>query len=126
MEICSRGRTVAPHGQNIAVTAALVEDWKFSLQIAIFQYKGESGYGFILTDGDGRFLCAMVGLLEGVFQLKIVEAIEIWEALSWIRLHRSNVGVVYLNSQIVINVPYSNEIDNSEFGLQIGKLMWRL
>ncbi|KAK6118703.1 hypothetical protein DH2020_047560 [Rehmannia glutinosa] len=67
---------------------------KCNVDGAIFAQKGLIGFGCVVHDGQGIFRAAKQGIMPGLDNAMLAEAITIREALSWIKEKFTNAAVV--------------------------------
>ncbi|KAM7252952.1 hypothetical protein ACFE04_025570 [Oxalis oulophora] len=93
-----------------------VAEWNCSVDAAIFESEGKSGFGFVIRRSGGQFLYAVSGTLPGVFQARIMEALAIREALSWIKNIFHNPGIIRTDCKEMALAINSDQENLSEFG----------
>ena len=53
--------------------------------MAVFHDEGKSSWGIVVRDSQGLFLNTASWLVDGLFQVRELEALGLWEALSGIK-----------------------------------------
>ncbi|KAK6128265.1 hypothetical protein DH2020_037992 [Rehmannia glutinosa] len=94
---------------------------KCNVDGAIFSHEDRVGYGCVVRNFKGEFVAAKKGVLQGINDPEIVEAISFREALSWIKNRFKDVVMsVETDSLCVIQAIWGKAFSNSYFSTVIG------
>ena len=89
---------------------------KCNIDAAIFQHGGFMGYGWVLRDDEGTMIAAKNGVMNGLVNPAMAEAMSCREALSWLKSLNIDKVIVESDALQVINSLNGEHGDKSYFG----------
>ena len=89
---------------------------KCNIDAVIFQQEGFMGYGWVLRDDERMVIAAKNGVMNGLVDPAMAEAMSCREALSWLKSLNISKVIVESDALQVINCLNGDHSDKSYFG----------
>ncbi|KAJ8750394.1 hypothetical protein K2173_014309 [Erythroxylum novogranatense] len=93
--------------------------WSLFTDAALFHNEGATGFGCIAESAEGGWIGVVSGFQEGVFDPAVAEAIACRYAINYATHFLEGTGVVYTDSQVLVQALSSSKVDFSAYGLII-------
>ncbi|KAL2492621.1 RNase H domain-containing protein [Abeliophyllum distichum] len=90
-----------------------MDSFKLNTDAAIFEDQGKTGLGLVIRDDLGSFVAARVVPVQGIFDPFIAEALEVREALSWIKSKFPEVQTIEIDTLLVHSALQNDGVNNS-------------
>lgn len=87
-----------------------------NVDAAVYADRGRSSFGCVLRNDQGKFVVGLGGCFEGVTDPKQAEAMDVKEALTWLKSKGINQVHIELDCLAVVQAINSKKTDMSYFG----------
>ncbi|XP_075504615.1 uncharacterized protein LOC142542052 [Primulina tabacum] len=85
---------------------------KCNVDVAFFTETRSMGFGMVVRDTEGKCIGCRSMVMEGLYEVKEGEAMELREALSWIREMNFNQVMFEMDAQIIVKAITSTKVEN--------------